>query len=45
MKSGLNYVFENETAQNGFAFSFRVNVSRGESGQGGYITSIQGGFQ
>ena len=45
VKSGLNYVFENETAQNGFAFSFRVNVSRGESGQGGYITSIQGGFQ
>lgn len=45
VKSGLNYVFENETAQNGFAFSFRINAARGDSGQGGYITSVQGGFQ
>ena len=45
VKNGLNYIFENETAQNGFAFNFRIAVERGESGQGGYITSIQGGFQ
>lgn len=45
VKGGLNHVFENTAAENGFAFNFRVTVSRGESGQGGYITSIQGGFQ
>jgi len=43
--NGLNHVFENDAAENGFAFNFRVSVSRGESGAGGYITSIQGGFQ
>lgn len=45
VKAGMNHVFENETAQNGFAFNFRVAVQRGGSGQGGYITSVQGGFQ
>ena len=40
-----NYVFSNMEAANGFAFNFRVTVSRGASGEGGYITSIQGGFQ
>lgn len=40
-----NIVFENHTASNGFAFNFRITVKRGESGQGGYITSVQGGFQ
>ena len=45
VKNGANHVFENKTAANGFAFNFRVTVERGASGQGGYITSIQGGFQ
>ena len=45
VKNGANHVFENETAASGFAFNFRVTVERGESGKGGYITSIQGGFQ
>lgn len=44
-KSGRNYLFSNETAANGFAFNFRVTAKRGTSNVGGYITSIQGGFQ
>ncbi len=44
-KLGGNHLFANQTAANGFAFNFRVRVSRGESGKGGYITSVQGGFQ
>lgn len=44
-KSGRNYLFKNETAANGFAFNFRVTAKRGNSNVGGYITSIQGGFQ
>ena len=45
VRAGANHVFENQDAANGFAFNFRLNVSRGESGIGGYITSVQGGFQ
>ena len=45
VKSGANYLFENQTATNGFAFNFKVTASRGASGTGGYISSIQGGFQ
>ncbi len=45
VKNGVNHVFANETAENGFAFNFRVEVERGASGLGGYITSVQGGFQ
>lgn len=45
VKNGGNHIFENETAENGFAFNFRVSVKRGPSGQGGYINSVQGGFQ
>ena len=44
-KNGVNHVFTNSTAANGFAFNFRVTVERGASDTGGYITSIQGGFQ
>lgn len=44
-KNGRNYLFTNQTAANGFAFNFRVTAERGTSGTGGYITSIQGGFQ
>ena len=45
VKNGANYLFENQTATNGFAFNFKVIASRGSSGIGGYISSIQGGFQ
>lgn len=45
VKTGANHIFANQTAVNGFAFNFKVEVERGESGLGGYISSIQGGFQ
>lgn len=45
VKNGNNHVFTNQTATNGFAFNFKVNVSRGSSSTGGYITSIGGAFQ
>ncbi len=45
VRDGANYVFSNQTAENGYAFNFKITVSRGESGEGGHITSVQGGFQ
>lgn len=45
VKAGRNYVFENKSQTNGWAFNFRVTVERGESGEDGNIVSIQGGFQ
>ncbi len=45
VKNGANYLFTNQNAENGYAFNFRISVSRGESGTGGYITAVQGGFQ
>ena len=45
VKTGANHIFTNQTAANGFAFNFKVEVERGASGAGGYISSIQGGFQ
>ena len=45
VKTGANHVFTNSTQTNGWAFNFKVTVSRGASGQGGYINSVQGGFQ
>lgn len=44
-QAGFSYVFTNKSAENGFAFNFRVTISRGESGSGGYISSISGGFE
>jgi len=44
-KQGQNYVFTNQSAANGFSFNFKVTAQRGASNIGGYITSIQGGFQ
>ena len=44
-KKGVNIVFENKTATNGAAFNFRVSVSRGASGEGGYIEAVSGAFQ
>lgn len=45
VKKGGNHIFANETAANGFAFNFKVTAERGGSGESGYITSVQGGFQ
>lgn len=45
VKHSANHIFENNTAVNGFSFNFRISVERGESGESGYITSVQGGFQ
>ncbi len=45
VKTGTNFVFENKTAEKGFAFNFCLLAERGASGVGGYITSVQGGFQ
>lgn len=45
VKKGANFLFTNKTASNGFAFNFKITASRGSSGVGGFIQSIQGGFQ
>lgn len=45
VRNGINHIFENQSTVSGFAFNFRLSAGRGASGQGGYITSIQGGFQ
>ena len=45
VRKGVNIVFENKTATNGAAFNFRVSVSRGASGTGGYIEAVSGAFQ
>lgn len=45
VQKGVNIVFENKTATAGAAFNFRVSVSRGASGTGGYIEAISGAFQ
>lgn len=45
VKNGNNHVFTNQTATNGFAFNFKVTVSRGSSNTGGYISNIGGAFQ
>lgn len=45
VRNSANHIFENHTAANGFAFNFRITAERGTSGEGGYITSVQGGFQ
>lgn len=40
-----NIVFTNKENTNGAAFNFKVNIKRGPSDEGGYITSINGAFQ
>lgn len=45
VQKGVNIVFENKTATAGSAFNFRVSVSRGASGTGGYIEAVSGAFQ
>lgn len=44
-QAGFSYIFSNKTAENGFAFNFRVTIARSASGSGGYISSISGGFE
>lgn len=45
VQKGTNIVFSNSTATNGAAFNFRISVSRGASGTGGYIEAVTGAFQ
>lgn len=45
VQKGKNIVFSNSTATNGAAFNFRISVSRGASGTGGYIEAVTGAFQ
>lgn len=45
VKKGVNIVFTNSTAALGAAFNFRVSISRGASGTGGYIEAVSGAFQ
>ena len=45
VKAGINFIFANTTTAKGAAFNFRVSVSRGSSGKGGYIEAISGAFQ
>ena len=45
IRTGANHIFTNKTASKGAAFNFRITAERGASGEGGYITSVQGGFQ
>lgn len=42
---GMNIAFTNKTAANGSAFNFRISISRGASGTGGYIEAVSGAFQ
>lgn len=45
VQKGTNIVFSNKTASNGAAFNFRISVSRGASGESGYIEAATGAFQ
>lgn len=40
IKSGLNYIFKNKSAQNGYAVNFRITAKRGASKAGGYVEKI-----
>ena len=45
VQKGTNIVLSNKTASNGAAFNFRISVSRGASGESGYIEAVTGAFQ
>ena len=45
IKYGVNHVFTNKTAANGFTFNFKLSVERGASDTGGYISNIGGAFE
>ena len=41
-KTGGRVTFTNQTAANGWAFNFKLEVERGASGTGGYISAVSG---
>lgn len=45
VKAGRNIVFANTVQSNGPAFNFKLAARRAEGGSGGYVQSLQGGFQ
>ena len=45
VKKKQNIIFTNTVAEKGAAFNFRINVKRGSSGTGGYISAVTGAFQ
>jgi len=45
VKNGVNFIFNNTTCANGAAFNFKITVSEGSSGTGGYISAVNGAFQ
>lgn len=45
IKTGMNFLFSNQTAEKGNAFNFRITAKRGEGGQGGHIDSLGGAFE
>ena len=45
VRQGSNFLFANQTAANGPAFNFRIEVARGPSGAGGYIDNVSGAYQ
>lgn len=45
IKNGLVYLFNNATAENGFAFAFDITAERAPNGNGGYISSIGGAYE
>ncbi len=45
VRQEANIVFAGTEAANGPAFNLRISVSRGSSGDGGYISAVYGAFQ
>lgn len=45
VREGHNILFDNKDAEKSPAFNFRIQVARGTSGTGGFISSITGAFQ
>lgn len=43
--NGESFLFANQTAENGYAFNFKLTVNRGPDDIGGFITGIGGAFQ
>lgn len=46
VQDNMNHIFANTTSTSGtWSVNFRLNLARGASNVGGYITSIEGGFE
>ena len=45
VREGHNILFDNKVVEKSPAFNFRIQVARGTSGTGGFISSITGAFQ